>query len=155
MQYKKADLFKRFIALLIDDIVASLLVYIPILGALVSAVYLLTKDAIAFEITKNPDFKNRSLGKKVMGLEVVSFDGSDIDWTISLKRNLPLAIGSAFGIVPIIGWVVGGIIGFVMVIVEAVLVISDDKGRRLGDRWANTQVVESRDIINQDDVIDI
>ena len=155
MQYKKADLFKRFIALLIDDIVASLLVYIPILGALVSAVYLLTKDAIAFEITKNPDFKNRSLGKKVMGLEVVSFDGSDIDWTISLKRNLPLAIGSAFGIVPIIGWVVGGIIEFVMVIVEAVLVISDDKGRRLGDRWANTQVVESRDIINQDDVIDI
>ncbi|WP_213950657.1 RDD family protein [Tepidanaerobacter syntrophicus] len=155
MQYKKADLFKRFIALLIDDIVASLLIYIPILGALVSAVYLLTKDAIAFEITKNPDFKNRSLGKKVMGLEVVSFDGSDIDWTISLKRNLPLAIGSAFGIVPIIGWVVGGIIGFVMVIVEAVLVISDDKGRRLGDRWANTQVVESRDIINQDDVIDI
>ncbi|GAQ24122.1 RDD family protein [Tepidanaerobacter syntrophicus] len=155
MQYKKADLFKRFIALLIDDIVASLLVYIPILGALVSAVYLLTKDAIAFEITKNPDFKNRSLGKKVMGLEVVSFDGSDIDWTISLKRNLPLAIGSAFGIVPIIGWVVGGIIGFVMVIVEALLVISDDKGRRLGDRWANTQVVESRDIINQDDVIDI
>ncbi|HHV83919.1 MAG TPA: RDD family protein [Tepidanaerobacter syntrophicus] len=155
MQYKKADLFKRFIALLIDDIVASLLIYIPILGALVSAVYLLTKDAIAFEITKNPDFKNRSLGKKVMGLEVVSFDGSDIDWTISLKRNLPLAIGSAFGIVPIIGWVVGGIIGFVMVIVEALLVISDDKGRRLGDRWANTQVVESRDIINQDDVIDI
>lgn len=155
MQYKKADLFKRFIAFLIDDIIASLFVYIPILGALVSAVYLLTKDAIAFEITKNPDFKNRSLGKKIMGLEVVSFDCSGIDWTISLKRNLPLAIGSAFGIVPIIGWVVGGIIGFVMVIVEVVLVISDNKGRRLGDRWANTQVVESQDIINQDDVIDI
>lgn len=155
MQYKKADLFKRFIALLIDNIIASLLIYIPVLGALVSTVYLLTKDAIAFEITKKPDFKNRSVGKKIMGLEVVSFDGADIDWTISVKRNLPLAIGSAFAIVPIIGWVLGGIIGCIMVIVEAVLVITDDKGRRLGDRWANTQVVESQYLLEKDDVIDI
>ncbi|NLU09906.1 MAG: RDD family protein [Tepidanaerobacter acetatoxydans] len=155
MQYKKADLFKRFLAALIDGIIASLLIYIPILGAIVSTVYLLTKDAIAFEITKNTDFKNRSIGKKIMGLEVVSLEGKDIDWTISVKRNLPIAIGSAFGIVPILGWIIGSIVGLVLMVVETVLAVTDNDGRRLGDRWANTQVAESQDLKEKDDVIDI
>ncbi len=155
MQYKKADLFKRFLAALIDGIIASLLIYIPILGAIVSTVYLLTKDAIAFEITKNTDFKNRSIGKKIMGLEVVSLEGKDIDWTISVKRNLPIAIGSAFGIVPILGWIIGSIVGLVLMVVEIVLAVTDNDGRRLGDRWANTQVAESQDLKEKDDVIDI
>ena len=155
MQYKKADLFKRFLAALIDGIIASLLIYIPVLGAIVSTVYLLTKDAIAFEITKNTDFKNRSIGKKIMGLEVVSLEGKDIDWTISVKRNLPIAIGSAFGIVPIIGWIIGSIVGLVLMVVEIVLAVTDNDGRRLGDRWANTQVAESQDLKEKDDVIDI
>lgn len=155
MQYKKADLFKRFLAALIDGIIASLLIYIPILGAIVSTVYLLTKDAIAFEITKNADFKNRSIGKKIMGLEVVSLEGKDIDWTISVKRNLPIAIGSAFGIVPILGWIIGSIVGFALMVVEIVLAVTDNDGRRLGDKWANTQVAESQDLKEKDDVIDI
>ncbi|AEE92162.1 RDD domain containing protein [Tepidanaerobacter acetatoxydans Re1] len=155
MQYKKADLFKRFLAALIDGIIASLLIYIPILGAIVSTVYLLTKDAVAFEITKNADFKNRSIGKKIMGLEVVSLEGKDIDWTISVKRNLPIAIGSAFGIVPILGWIIGSIVGFALMVVEIVLAVTDNDGRRLGDKWANTQVAESQDLKEKDDVIDI
>ncbi|WP_213974579.1 RDD family protein [Tepidanaerobacter acetatoxydans] len=155
MQYKKADLFKRFLAALIDGIIANLLIYIPVLGAIVSTVYLLTKDAIAFEITKNADFKNRSIGKKIMGLEVVSLEGKDIDWTISVKRNLPIAIGSAFGIVPILGWIIGSIVGFALMVVEIVLTVTDNDGRRLGDRWANTQVAESQDLKEKDDVIDI
>lgn len=155
MQYKKADLFKRFLAALIDGIIASLLIYIPVLGAIVSTVYLLTKDAVAFEITKKADFKNRSIGKKIMGLEVVSLEGKDIDWTISVKRNLPIAIGSAFGIVPILGWIIGSIVGFALMVVEIVLTVTDNDGRRLGDKWANTQVAESQDLKEKDDVIDI
>lgn len=155
MQYKKADLFKRFLAALIDGIIANLLIYIPVLGAIVSTVYLLAKDAVAFEITKNADFKNRSIGKKIMGLEVVSLEGKDIDWTISVKRNLPIAIGSAFGIVPILGWIIGSIVGFALMVVEIVLTVTDNDGRRLGDRWANTQVAESQDLKEKDDVIDI
>ncbi len=155
MQYKKADLFKRFLAALIDGIIANLLIYIPVLGAIVSTVYLLTKDAVAFEITKKADFKNRSIGKKIMGLEVVSLEGKDIDWTISVKRNLPIAIGSAFGIVPILGWIIGSIVGFALMVVEIVLTVTDNDGRRLGDRWANTQVAESQDLKEKDDVIDI
>ena len=48
-----------------------------------------------------------------MGLEVVSLEGQDMDWVISVRRNLP-CISSVCSIVPIIGWIVGAIIGFVI-----------------------------------------
>ncbi len=155
LNYTKADLFKRFIAFLIDGVISSVLIYVPILGGIVSTVYVLTKDVIAYEITKNPDFKNRSIGKKIMGLEVVSLEGQDMDWVISVRRNLPLAISSVCSIVPIIGWIVGAIIGFVISIAEVIFVLTDNKGRRLGDRWADTQVVCIEDLAKQEDVIDI
>lgn len=155
MEYGKADLFKRIIASLIDGVIASVLIYVPVLGGIVSTIYMLIKDTIAYEVTKNPDFKNRSVGKKIMGLEVISLDGQDIDWTISLKRNLPIAIGSVLSIVPIIGWILGGIIGFIISIIEVILVLTDGRGRRLGDKWANTQVVESANMINREEIIDI
>lgn len=155
MNYPKADFFKRFIASLIDGIVASLLIYVPILGGIVSTVYILTKDAIAYEITKNPDFKNRSLGKKIMGLEVVSMEGQDIDWSLSVRRNLPIALGSVCSIVPIIGLIIGAILGSIVSIIEIILVLTDEHGRRLGDRWANTQVINTESLASQEDVIDI
>lgn len=155
MNYPKADIFRRFIAFLIDGIIASILIYVPILGGIVSTVYTLTKDVIVYEITKNPDFKNRSIGKKIMGLEVASLDGKDLNWEISIKRNLTLAIGSVCSIVPIIGWIVGAILGFIISIIEIVLIFSDNKGRRLGDKLANTQVVSSESLPKSNDVIDI
>ncbi len=155
MNYPKADIFRRFIAFLIDGIIASILIYVPILGGIVSTVYTLTKDVIVYEITKNPDFKNRSIGKKIMGLEVASLDGKDLNWEISIKRNLTLAIGSVCSIVPIIGWIIGAILGFIISIIEIVLVFSDNKGRRLGDKLANTQVVSSESLPKSNDVIDI
>lgn len=155
MNYPKADIFRRFIAFLIDGIIASILIYVPILGGIVSTVYTLTKDVIVYEITKNPDFKNRSIGKKIMGLEVASLDGKDLNWEISIKRNLTLAIGSVCSIVPIIGWIIGAILGFIISIIEIVLIFSDNKGRRLGDKLANTQVVSSESLPKSNDVIDI
>lgn len=83
MNYPKANLFKRFIAFLIDGVIASIFIYVPVLGGIVSTVYTLTKDVIAYEITKNPDFKNRNIGKKVMGLEVISLEGQNMDWVFS------------------------------------------------------------------------
>lgn len=155
MNYPKADIFRRFIAFLIDGIIASILIYVPILGGIVSTVYTLTKDVIVYEITKNPDFRNRSIGKKIMGLEVASLDGKDLNWEISIKRNLTLAIGSVCSIVPIIGWIIGAILGFIISIIEIVLIFSDNKGRRLGDKLANTQVVSSESLPKSNDVIDI
>jgi len=155
LNYPKADIFRRFIAYLIDAVIASVLIYVPILGGIVSTVYMLTKDVIAYEITKNPDFKNKSIGKKLMGLEVASLEGKDMNWEISIRRNLPLAIGSVCSIVPIIGWIIGAILGFIMSIVEIILVLTDSNGRRFGDRLASTQVVSSESLPKRNDVIDI
>jgi len=155
LNYPKADIFRRFIAFLIDSVVASILIYVPVLGGIVSTVYMLTKDVIAYEVTKNPDFKNKSIGKKIMGLEVATLDGKDMNWEISIKRNLPLAIGSVCSIIPIIGWIIGPIVGFIMSVVEAILVLSDYNGRRFGDKLANTQVVCGESLPKPDDIIDI
>ena len=53
----------------------------------------------------------------------------------NIAENLPIAIGSVLSIVPIIGWILGGIIGFIISIIEVILVLTDGRGRRLGDKW--------------------
>lgn len=141
--HNKADLTKRFIAAVIDGIISSIVAVIPVIGAIVGAAYTLTKDAIMFQVTKDAQWKNRSIGKKLMGLEVVSASGADIDLAASCMRNWPLAIGTIIMIVPIIGWIIGGLVAFVLGILELLLVLSDAKGRRLGDKVGNTMVVES------------
>ncbi|MDI6638287.1 MAG: RDD family protein [Bacillota bacterium] len=142
MNYPKADLGKRFVAALIDGVIAGILtVVIPILGGLLGAAYTLTKDALMFQLTKDAQWKNRSVGKKVMGLQVVNLGGGDVDMTISLKRNVTLAIGSLLAAIPLLGLLVAPLIGGVLALIEIVLVLTDAAGRRLGDKWANTQVI--------------
>lgn len=90
-----------------------------------------------------------------MGIEVVSMEGKDVNWEISIRRNLSLALGSTCTIVPVIGWIVGAILGIIVAVVEVVLVLTDNNGRRLGDRLANTQVVYSESVHKGNDIIDI
>jgi len=142
VNYPKADLGKRFVAALIDGVIAGILtVVIPILGGLLGAAYTLTKDALVFQLTKDAQWKNRSVGKKVMGLQVVNLGGGDVDMTISLKRNVTLAIGSLLAAIPLLGLLVAPLVGGVLGLIEIVLVLTDAAGRRLGDKWANTQVI--------------
>lgn len=142
MNYPKADLGKRFVAALIDGVIAGILtVVIPILGGLLGAAYTLTKDALMFQLTKDAQWKNRSVGKKVMGLQVVNLGSGDVDMTISLKRNVTLAIGSLLAAIPLLGLLVAPLVGGVLGLIEIVLVLTDAAGRRLGDKWANTQVI--------------
>jgi hypothetical protein len=43
----------------------------------------------------------------------------------------------------VLGWALEGLVGAVIGIIECVLVIIYKDGRRMGDRWANTQVISS------------
>lgn len=138
---KKVDFMPRFMAAIVDGVIAWLPVFIPIIGGLLGAVYLLVKDGIIYEITRNDEWKNKSIGKKLFKLEVVRTDGKRVDITTSAKRNLPLTIGSFISIIPIMGWIIGPIIAFGLALVELVLFLIDKQGRRLGDRFAETQVV--------------
>jgi uncharacterized RDD family membrane protein YckC len=84
----------------------------------------------------------RSLGKKVMKLRPVLLDGGKVDMMVSIKRNWILAIPSIIMIIPVFGWVIGPILGLIIGLIEFILVLTDPEGRRMGDKIANTKVVE-------------
>jgi uncharacterized RDD family membrane protein YckC len=133
----KADLVKRFVAALIDNVLASLVGFIPVVGGIVGAAYILLKDGLELEF-----MDKRSLGKKLMKLRPVRLDGGSMDITTSIQRNWPLAIGSVLSIIPFLGWIAAIIIAPIIAIIELVLVLTDPEGRRLGDKLAGTKVVE-------------
>ena len=130
--YAKAEVGTRLIAALIDAVLQWVVGLIPIVGGLIGAAYMLLRDGL-------PD--GQSLGKKVMKLRVVTLDGKKADYVASCKRNVIFAIPSIITIIPIVGWIIGGILGVVVAVVEIVGVFNDPKGQSLGDKWANTQVI--------------
>lgn len=139
--YAKADLGKRILAAIIDCLIAVVPMFIPVIGAIAGAAYILTKDAIVYVIGKNEEWKNKSIGKKLMGLKVVELSGQDVDIMVSSKRNITIAIGSILAIIPILGWIAAVMVAPIIGIIECILVLTDPKGRRIGDKIANTQVV--------------
>lgn len=81
-------------------------------------------------------FANSSPGKRLLGLTVISLaDGSPCTISQSMLRNLLLLLISLFH------WLLP-LIGLLGLLVEPVAVLSNPRGWRYGDRWAQTQVVE-------------
>jgi len=117
---KPASKWKRLVAIVIDSVIAGVMGFAPFIGFILPFAYMLLKDGMCIS-----GLKNRSIGKLAMGLKVVDLSGvtekqSPLD---SLKRNILLAI-------PLMG------------LIEGVVVLIDEKGQRLGDRIAQTLVVE-------------
>ena len=139
----KADLAKRFIAALIDAVLAAIVSFVPIVGGLAATAYLLVRDGLEIEFAKR-----RSIGKKLMKLRPVRLDGQPMNIGTSIKRNITLcigAVGAIFWVIPILGWIIAillGLIGLLVAIVEAILVLTDKGGVRFGDKLAGTKVVE-------------
>jgi len=136
----KADLGKRFVAAIIDVAIAFVVGLIPIIGGLIGAAYMLLRDGFAFDF-----MDHRSLGKKLMKLRPVTLDGTPVDINVSIKRNWVFAVPLVLMVIPIIGWVLAPIIGVAIGIIECVLVLTDEEGRRMGDKIANTKVIEVSD----------
>jgi len=65
-----------------------------------------------------------------------------VDLAGSAKRNLTLSVGTLLASIPLLGWVVGAVLDLVLTVIEVILV-ADPAGRRLGDRWVGTRVVEA------------
>ena len=136
---KKAETGNRIIAAAIDGLIAGAIsVIIPVIGGFIGAAYMLVRDGLDIEF-----MDNRSLGKKIMKLRpVVMPDGGKVDLNTSVKRNWMFALGP-LGSIPIIGWFIILPLAMIISIVEIVLVLTDDQGRRWGDKMAETQVVET------------
>ncbi len=142
---QKADLAKRFIAAIIDAVIAVIVGLIPIVGGLVATLYWLFRDGLDIEF-----MDHRSLGKKLLKLRPVKLDGSPVDLATSIKRNWMFALGGIVQLfaATIIGLIVAIPLAFVVLliaIVEVVMVLTDPEGRRLGDKLAETIVIEVED----------
>jgi hypothetical protein len=141
----KADPVKRIIATIIDGVAAMIVGFIPFVGGIIGALYMLFRDALPIEA-----LEYKSIGKKLLKLSVVKNDGSSgrIDYATSAKRNWMFALGPIMLFllfIPILGWILDILIAigsFVLVIIELVKIFSDDQGLRLGDKMADTRVVE-------------
>ena len=121
--YAKADVRRRLFAATIDGllVVTSCLLYwnmgyVSYLAA--GGAYLLLRDAI----------RGQSVGKFLLGLVVISLEtGSASSLAGSVRRNLLLLLPGA---------------NVVAIFLEAATLVRDPQGQRLGDRLAQTQVVE-------------
>jgi len=121
--YRKADIRKRAYAAAIDGciVIASATPYLTtgfVLYLVIAAAYLLFRDSI----------RGQSAGKWVAGLVVISLEhGRPSGFSGSLRRNALLLLPGA---------------NLAAIVLEARSIVRDPQGQRLGDRLAQTQVVE-------------
>lgn len=142
----KADIGKRFIAMLIDYVLAFVIGLIPLVGGLIGAGYMMVRDGLDIDF-----MDKRSLGKKLMKLRPVRLDGQPMDISTSLQRNWMWGIGAIITLllyIPIIGWILIPVVGLIALgigIFEIYKVLTDTEGRRWGDTMGGTKVIEVAD----------
>jgi uncharacterized RDD family membrane protein YckC len=135
----RPDPVKRIAAGLVDGIPAYLIAFIPFLGGLISATYLVLRDGLPTE-----NAQAQSLGKRLLGLKTIRLPGGEpCDYFTSMLRNLPFAVPALIMVHPGRGWIMGSFIWGALFLIELLLIIVDDHGERLGDRLAKTMVVDA------------
>lgn len=136
-EFPRANLLHRFLAKFIDFLVIGALAIIvtaPI-GSLAALTYSLIADGF---------FDGRSLGKKMIGLRVVNLrTGMPCNFKDSILRNIPIAAVVMFALIPILGWILLFTAGLVIMLFESYLIYSDEGGIRIGDIFADTQVIDT------------
>lgn len=136
-EFPKANLLNRFLAKFIDFLVIGFLATVikaPI-GSLAALTYSLIADGF---------FDGRSLGKKLVGLRVVNLKTRmPCNFKDSILRNIPIAAVVLFALIPILGWILLFTAGLVIMLFESYLIYSDEGGIRIGDIFADTQVVDT------------
>jgi uncharacterized RDD family membrane protein YckC len=134
-EFKRAGLLLRTVAKILDFIIiAAAVEVVPRAGFFAGLAYLLIGDGL---------FDGRSLGKKLIGLRVVSADtNTPCTFRDSILRNSTLGIGFLFYKVLWLGW----ILIIVISIIEFIILLGSKDGKRFGDEIAKTVVIESPQI---------
>ncbi len=140
---KTAGVAARVGAAVIDSLIGSALFFVPVLGGLYGIFYMLSRDALIYKLTGYEEWRSRSIGKKLMNLRIEKEDGSSVDMKTSVRRNLTLIPGRVVGVIPVLGWVLGPLLGTIVKGIELFILTSDPEGIRLGDRLAGTKVIKT------------
>src|SRR5665213_353922 len=117
MQLEVADKGIRAAGYLIDVIPAcifGLFGFIPIVGAMIAGFLLLPYWLLR-------DITGRSLGKMMLGMEVVRADGSPAPVSARILRNLTIAVGPGLLIIPLLGYVLAPPVGGLLILTEIVM----------------------------------
>jgi len=127
---RKSDLTSRAVAGFVDLLIVIGLARLPdVIGFLSVSGYILIRDGL---------FDRRSIGKKLIGLRVVSSENRipAVTYRESIIRNVPLVVAYLFFLIPYAGWALGPLaLG-----VECLVAIGDERGMRVGDMLARTYV---------------
>ena len=129
---QKADLTTRAVAGFIDLLLVIGMSRLPdVLGFFAVTGYLLIRDGL---------FHAQSVGKKIIGLRVASADdpGKSVSFRESIIRNMPLAVAYLLFLIPYAGWILCPL----ALAVEALTLMGDERGMRIGDLMARTCTVQ-------------
>jgi uncharacterized RDD family membrane protein YckC len=134
--YPKADLTLRGLARAADFTLAWIVAQsAPQVGPLLGAFYLLVADGL---------MSGQSVGKKIFGVRTVVVPRrAPAGWHESLLRNAPFALVAVFYAVPLL-WPVLFVVGLPILGFEAYMIFTDRLGIRIGDIFADTQVVDAK-----------
>jgi uncharacterized RDD family membrane protein YckC len=126
-----ADLTTRAVAGLVDLLLIIGLARLPdVFGLLSAAGYILIRDGL---------LRHQSIGKKLIGLRVVSSEDPDyaVSYRESIIRNVPFVVAFFLFLIPYVGWV----FGLLVLSVECLTALGDSARMRIGDMLASTYVV--------------
>jgi uncharacterized RDD family membrane protein YckC len=142
--YPKADLSLRTLARLVDLLLAFFLAQTGHeIGPLLAVLYLLIADGL---------MHGQSLGKRIFGIRTMVVPRrSPAGYRESVLRNAPFALVALFYVVPL-GWLLFIVAGLPIVGFEAWMVATDRLGIRIGDIFADTQVVDGK-VISKIEVV--
>lgn len=146
MGFPKASNWDRFLGALLDGLISTALM-IPSLTVFFMAYTKMKNDysdelpvgmfvvaaffyliPLAYTLFKDGLEGGQSWGKRAVGLMVINLDGNvPCNKGKSFVRNI---VSALLSIIPYIGW-----------LVEPIFVLTDQNGRKVGDRAANTQVI--------------
>ena len=101
---------------------------LPKAGWLAGLLYLLICDGL---------WEGQSVGKKLMGLRVVTAGGGICGIRESILRNLIFGTGLVLWKIPYLGWLLLAAVAAL----EFIVLLGSDDGTRLGDELAKTRVV--------------
>ena len=155
----QVKLLNRVLAKVIDLLIvfalAAILPY-PV-GPMAGFLYSLIADTLSLG-----GDRGQSIGKKIFKLKVVqivtknvSEPGSGgmgeaetlvkerrpVSIRASCLRNAPVGVATFFGIIPIWGWIILGIVGIPLMLIEIYLMATVAHGHRLGDVMGDTEVI--------------
>jgi uncharacterized RDD family membrane protein YckC len=134
--YPKADLTLRGLARLADFALAFVLARTaPQIGPILAAFYLLVADGL---------MHGQSVGKRIFGVRtMVVPKRGPAGYHESALRNAPFALVAIFWAIPLL-WPVLFVAGLPIVGFEAYMIFTDRLGIRIGDIFADTQVVDGK-----------